>query len=177
MKIYITNILPNQLNKNFNEHINNILGKNNIQYEINTQVKLISKESGIFIIKKDIIQHIEHNFNPFFEQLTNYNNSKKNLLFDLTKYNYNNIVSRLPTEYIYLREYEYTYKLTSNNNLFLKIIYIEETDNHTRQLVPIDYYFEYIDLKNNNKSEITVKDLLSNFFFKNDFNMLLSVLN
>lgn len=176
MKIYITNILPNQLNKNFNEHIHNILGKNNIQCKINIQIKLISKESGIFIIKKDVIQHIDSNFNPFFEQLSNYDNSKKNLLFDLTKYKCNNVVSRLPTEYIYLREHEYSYKLTSNNNLYLKIIYIEETDNHNIKLVPIDYYFEYIDTKNN-KSEITVKDLLSNLFFKKDFNMLLSVLN
>jgi hypothetical protein len=173
MKIYISNILPKELNRD----VNTILEKNNILCEINTYVKLVSKESGIFIIKKDLVQYIEPNFHPIFEQLTNYNNSKMNLLFDLTKYNYTTIVSRLPTEYIYLKIQEYSYKLTANSNLSLKIMYIEETDNYSTQLVPIDYYFEYIDTKNKDNNEISVKDLLSNLFFKNDFNMLLSVLN
>jgi hypothetical protein len=173
MKIYISNILPKNLSNNFDEKIINTLGKNNVYYEKNVYTELVSKELGIFIINTDqSIKHLQPNYSPKFEQLTNYNNTGKNLVFDLTEYNYNLVVSRLPTEYIYLRIIETSYKLTKISKLTLKIKYIEELDEHfIRHLVPIDYYFEY------DESNIAINELLSNVFFQQDFNMFLSVLN
>lgn len=170
MKIYISNILPKSLSNNFDEKIMNVLEKNNVYSEKNVYTELVSKELGIFTINSDqTIKHLQPSYSPKFEQLTNYNNTGKNLLFDLTEYTHNLVVSRLPTEYIYLRIFETSYKLTK---LTLKIKFIEELDEKfTTYSVPIDYYFEY------NENNISINDLLSNVFFQQDFNMFLSVLN
>jgi hypothetical protein len=172
MKIYISNLLPKNLNSNFVS----LLEKNkNILCEKNTYTELVSRELGIITVNSNnITKHLEPNFHPVFEQLTNYNNTKMNLLFDLTEYKYTSLISRFPTEYIYMRIIEYSYKLINNSNLVLKIKYIEEMDEkHCSQLVPIDYYFEYT----SQTKDLLVKDLLSNIFFKNDFNVFLSMLN
>lgn len=160
------------LTKNFNGYMQ---GQKNVVCEKNTHTELISKELGIIIINSDqTMKQVNPNFHPTFEQLTNYNNTKKNLLFDLTEYTYTTFVSRLPTEYIYLRAIEYSYKLTTSSKLVLKVKYIEEIDNsYCTQLIPIDYYFEY-DVPS---KDLLVSDLLNNVFFKNDFNMFLSMLN
>lgn len=172
MKIYISNFPPKNLHKIFSKHIEK---NNNILCEQNNYTNLISKELGIIIIdSKQTSKYLEPNFHPIFEQLTNYEDTNFNLLFDLTNYTYASFISRLPTEYIYMRVIEYSYRISSNkSNLVLKVKYIEEIDDkHIIQLVPIDYYFEYI-----NNKELSVKELLSNIFFKNDFNMFLSMLN
>jgi len=179
MRIYI-NFFPESLKNNFNGYIVTMLGKNNVYIEKNTYIELVSKELGIITIDSNqTIKHLEPNFHPVFEQLTNYENTKKNLLFDLTEYTYTTFVSRLPTDYIYLRVIEYSYRLsTISSKLVLKVKYIEEMDeSHCIQLVPIDYYFEYTDDSESESKNLLVDNLLSNMFFKNDFNMFLSMLN
>lgn len=160
MRIYIVN-LPPQLIKDKVKKLCSLFGnpEKKIIYEI------CSKEFGINIIEDNNIKHIETTFKPNYELLICYKNY--DLLVDKTIYTINPVVSQLPVNYISSKYIELTFRTHKKTKLALILECFEETINSNLEVIPINYYFNY---------DCETFDLTDRFF-EEEFNMLLSGLN
>jgi len=164
MKIYIVNILPSSL-KNKIDTLIEVFGV----YSEKIKYELCSKEFGINIIEQQDIIHIETTFKTDYELIKDYeltNGLKYDLLVDKTIYTSFPILSQIPVNYISSKYYELEFKIHKKGNLSLIIDCFEEINNFERNIIPINFYFNY------NEKNLDLND----HFFQNDFNMLLSLL-
>ena len=160
MRIYISNILPSTLTNKINKLTNyfDIV-------EETTKYEIYSKEFGLHIIDKKQLKHVETSFTTDYELIKGYNGL--DLLIDKMEYNYIPVLSQLPVNYISTKIYELKFKLHKKSKLTLIIDCIEETHNFEKNLIPINFYFNY------NEEKIDLKE----HFFQEDFNVFLSQLN
>jgi hypothetical protein len=165
MKVYISNILPKELNK---KDICTILNKriDNLYVESKELIEIYSKEMGYYVINYTNVFKVISPVKQMFEQIKNYNKTQFDLLFDLSKYEYVNIPSHIPQQYIYTKIIETSYKTNKLSKIALKIKYAQDKD--TTCMIPIDYYIELDELK-----ILSVKEFLDDIFLNEDFNMLL----
>jgi len=154
MKIYVINLIPSKIN------INKLLNNTNLENFQKYYSELYSKECGQYILTSNKCIRIEPNFEEKIEVVKNYNNY--DLLIDSTNIKKSEIYSQFPVEYIELKIKEYCFFFGNKKLASLKLI-IRCLQNSK----VIDYYFDYSGKK------IDFDDI----FFKEELNMLLSLLN
>jgi len=194
MKVYITNVLPSNI-KNSLDKIGLYLVSKRERYE------LFSEDYGIHVIQiqkktaEPIIYRVETAFETNYHLIKNHKYNQErlscDLLCDLTLYTHIPVVSQMPTKYVLTKLQQISYKIEKKSCWTLVIDCIRETnlDTLSKELIPINYYFEYKDnekgLKdgNNINKEKEIKD--ENNFNKelkngtldlNEINMFLSLL-
>lgn len=157
MRIYIVNIIPEKIN------INNFLTNKLFQYSHKSYSELYSKHDGQYILTSNKCIRIEPNFEEKIEVIKDYNGH--NLLIVSSKIKEIEILSQLPVQYIELKVKEYCFFIGNKKYALLKLIikYLDETSGNKI----IDYYLDY----SGEKIDFTDR------FFKEDINMLLSLLN
>jgi hypothetical protein len=178
MKIYITNILPSSL-KNKLTKIKYLL----INPNGTNKYELVSEDFGVQFIESDNdkVYRIEPNFEPKFQLIKNYDTNSRyiDLLLDNTEYKCCPVVSQLPMNYILTKMTIFEYQTSRKSKLKLVVECLKEPvtigayfspDKHIGEdIVPINFYFVY----NNTTNDLDLTD----HFFKEEFNMLLSHLN
>jgi hypothetical protein len=190
MKVYITNVLPSNIKNNIDKIGLYLVSKREI-YE------LFSEEYGLHVM------HLNKNTDPTIYRVetafeTNYHlikNHKYNqqgvlcdLLCDLTTFIHIPVTSQLPTKYVLTKLQQISYKIDKKSCWTLIIDCIRETnlDTLSKELIPINYYFEYKEkgLKAGNKGiynenkekDILEKELKAGTMDLNEINMFLSLL-
>jgi hypothetical protein len=162
MKIYIVDILPKTLKSKITNFDKSFHRNEKIKYEF------ISEEYGYYKAyseSPDKIVRLEPSFINNYELIKNYNGY--NLLIDKTDYTYNPVISQFPVKYISSKLIQIEYKIDKKSNLSLVLECIETTKTFETELIPIDFYFEYVEPKLD----------LTNVFFQEDFNVFLFELN
>lgn len=185
MKLYITNIPPSAIKNNQDKLASFLLNKREI-YEI------YSEDYGLHIIdpmNKMQAYKVEAQFETDYHLIKGhqYNNNKEpsscDLLFDLTMYQNVPVVSQLPVKYVLTKIQRFSYKINKKSNWTLVIDCIRETNPETmdKELIPINYYFEYYEKKinNNNKQKNNInkkefKEIIDDLLFQDEINMFLS---
>jgi len=157
MKIYVVNIMLEKIN------INKFLGNKLFQHIHKSYSELYSKDDGQYILTSNKCIRIEPNFEEKIEVIKDYNGY--NLLIDSTNIKKIEILSQFPTEYIELKVKEHCFFIGNKKHSLLKLIIkcLHETSGSKI----IDYYLDY------SGEKIDFNDR----FFKEDINMLLSLLN
>jgi hypothetical protein len=163
MKIYIVDILPATIKSKIQSFDTSFIRNEKYKYEY------ISNDCGFYIESytnsSEQIVRLEPSFNNNYELITNYNGH--NLLVDKTEYTYIPVVSQLPVDYICSKMLKLEYKIDKKSKLTFVVECIEETKSFERELIPIDFYFEY---------DESILDLTNSFFLE-DFNVFLLKLN
>jgi hypothetical protein len=187
MKLYITNIPPSAI-KNNQDKLDSFLFNKREIYEI------YSEDYGLHIIdpmNKMQSYKVEAQFETDYHLIKGhqYNNKNNNdlsscdLLFDLTVYQNVPVVSQLPVKYVLTKIQRFSYKLNKKSNWSLIIDCIRETNPETmdKELIPINYYFEYYEKKNtnnnnqkNNNNKNEFKETMDELLFQDEINMFLS---
>lgn len=162
MKIYIVDILPKTLKSKITNFDKSFQRNEKIKYEF------ISEEYGYYEAyseSPDNILRLEPSFKNNYELIKNYNGY--NLLVDKTEYTYNPVISQFPVKYISSKITQLEYKIDKKSKLSLIIECIETTNTFETELIPIDFYFKYVEPNLD----------LTNVFFQEDFNVFLFELN
>jgi hypothetical protein len=187
MKLYITNIPPSAIRNNQNKLTSYLTNKREIH-------EIYSEDYGLHIIdpkNKNPVYKVEAQFKTDYHLIKGHqynNNQNKNqkdptscdLLFDLTVYQNVPVVSQLPVKYILTKIQRFSYKLNKKSNWKLIIDSIRETNPETmdKELIPINYYFEYSDNRNpnniNNTNKKEFKETIDELLFQDEINMFLS---
>ena len=185
MKLYITNIPPSAIRNNQDKLTPFLFNKREIH-------EIYSEDYGLHIIdlmNKNQVYKVEAQFETDYHLIKGhqYNNNNQNnkdpsscdLLFDLTVYQNVLVVSQLPVKYILTKIQRFSYKLNKKSNWTLIIDSIRETNPETmdKELIPINYYFEYLDNKNqktNNINKKEFKETMDELLFQDEINMFLS---
>jgi hypothetical protein len=183
MKLYITNIPPSTIRNNQDKLTSYLTIKREI-YEI------YSEDYGLHIIDPMNKKHtykVEAQFETDYHLIKGHQFKKQynnelfscDLLFDLTVYQNVPVVSQLPVKYILTKIQRFSYKLNKKSNWTLIIDSIRETNQETmdKELIPINYYFEYSDNKNqktNNINKKEFKETIDELLFQDEINMFLS---
>ena len=184
MKVYITNVLPDAI-KNKLDKIGLYLVSKRETYEI------FSEEYGLHVmhLNKNVdptIYRVETAFETNYHLIKNhkYNQERPScdLLCDLTTFIHIPVVSQLPTKYVLTKLQQFSYKLEKKSCWTLIIDCIRETnlDTLSKELIPINYYFEYKEkgLKEEHCKEKNIweKELKDGTLDLNEINMFLSLL-
>jgi hypothetical protein len=167
MKIYIVNILPESLKNKLKNVFESFEYIEKIKYELH------SKEFGLHILEDDKIYLKESTFKTDYELIKGYQNL--DLLLDKTNLEHNKlipVVSQLPVNYITTKYNVFEFKQYKKSNLSLIIECIEENDKFEKNMIPINFYFNYTfrDCKE------TINIDLKEPFFQDEFNVFLSKL-
>jgi len=153
MKIHLVNYNPSSFQNNISK-IEHLLVRHF------QKIEMYSEIYGYQLIKHNKVYQIESNFDTkiIFNKYKEFD-----LLLEYTKYNEIEIISQLPVKYILKKSVNFEYKSNKRSKLSL----IVQCVNQNETIIPIDLYFEY------NDTSIDLSDL----FFQEDFNVLLSCLN
>jgi hypothetical protein len=183
MKLYITNIPPSAIRNNQDKLASYLFNKREIH-------EIYSEDYGLHIIdfmSKNPVYKVEAQFKTDYHLIKGHqynNNNSCDLLFDLTVYQNVPVVSQLPVKYILTKIQRFSYKLNKKSNWTLIIDSIRETNPETmdKDLIPINYYFEYSDnsntnnnnTNNNNINKKEFKETIDELLFQDEINMFLS---
>lgn len=176
MKVYITNVLPFTIKNNLDK-IGLYLVSKREMYE------LFSQEYGLHIMhlntkSEPTIYRVETAFETNYHLIKNhkYNQERPScdLLCDITTFIHIPVVSQMPTKYVLTKLQQFSYKLEKKSCWTLIIDCIRETnlDTLSKELIPINYYFEYKEKEKN----IWEKELKDGTMDLNEINMFLSLL-
>jgi hypothetical protein len=116
----------------------------------------------------------ETNYHLIKEHRITNTNIYCDFLCDLTTFIHIPVVSQMPTKYVLTKLQQFSYKLEKKSCWTLIIDCIRETnlDTLSKELIPINYYFEYKEKEKN----IWVKELKDGTLDFNEINMFLSLL-
>jgi hypothetical protein len=183
MKLYITNIPPSAIKNNQEKIDSYLINKREIH-------EIYSEDYGLHIIdpiNKNRVYKIEAQFETDYHLIKGHQFKKQcnnelsscDLLFDLTVYQNVPVVSQLPVKYVLTKILRFSYKLNKKSNWTLIIDSIRETNPETmdKELIPINYYFENSDNKNqksNNINKKEFKEIMDELLFQDEINMFLS---
>ena len=178
MKVYITNVLPFAIKNKLDKIGLYLVSKREI-YE------LYSEDYGLHVMHLNTksntdptIYRVETAFETNYHLIKNHKYNQERLscdiLCDLTTFVHIPVVSQMPTKYVLTKMQQFSYKLEKKSCWTLIIDCIRETnlDTLSKELIPINYYFEYKE-KEKNIWEKELKDGTLDF---NEINMFLSLL-